>query len=165
MSCFTFLQNVENLTDDEMVENWKISRREEPKSLPYYHGLTSNYQARRMLRFEAEGTFLVRKIAVSSQLILSYRSESERIEHFKIPSSPYYTSPDQAADRTAAISRLVHHLQDKSVLGFGLPRTRPRRRLKPKENDSESSVLSSDFSESDNLTIDETKSTDSPVYV
>ena len=41
-----FLQKVENMTDDEMVENWNISRREESKSLPYYHGLTSNYQAR-----------------------------------------------------------------------------------------------------------------------
>lgn len=148
-----------------MVENWNISRREEPKSLPYYHGLTSNYQARRMLRFEAEGTFLVRKIAVSSQLILSYRSERESIQHFKIPSSPYFTPPEQTGDRAAAISRLVHHLQDKSVLCFGLERTRPRRRVKKKQNETELSLSSSACSESDNSTIDETKSTDSPVYV
>ena len=155
---------MENLTDDEMVNNWNISRREEPKSLPYYHGLTSNYQARRMLRFEAEGTFLVRKIAVSSQLLLSYRSsEGEKIEHFKIPSSPYYTPPEHTGDSTAAISRLVHHLQDKNVLNFGLMRTRPRRRLRPKLNETESSSSTSNFSGSDNSTRDE--GSDSPIYV
>ena len=159
---------MENLTDDEMVENWNISRREEPRSLPYYHGLTTNYQARRMLRFEAEGTFLVRKIAVSSQLMLSFRSESENIEHFQIPSSPYFTPPEHTEDRTAAISRLVHNLQDKGILSFGLLRTRPRRRLRPKLNEeTESSSSSSDLSDSHSSTPtrDKGSDTDSPIYV
>ena len=148
-----------------MVENWNISRREEPKSLPYYHGLTSNYQARRMLRFEAEGTFLVRKIAVSSQLVLSYRAESETIEHFKIPSSPYYTPPEHTGDRTAAISRLVHHLQDKSVLGVGLQRTQPRRKARARLNETESSESSSEFSDSDTSREAKGRESDSPIYV
>ena len=153
------------MTDDEMIDNWKISRREEPKSLPYYHGLVSNYQARRMLRFEAEGTFLVRKIAVSSQLILSFRSESENIEHFKIPSSPYYALPEQTEDRTAAISRLVHHLQDKNVLSVGLVRTRPRRKARARQNETESSESSSEFSGSDSPTKEKGRDSDSPIYI
>ena len=148
-----------------MIDNLKISRREEPKSLPYYHGLVSNYQARRMLRFEAEGTFLVRKIAVSSQLILSFRSGSENIEHFKIPSSPYYALPEQTGDRTAAISRLVHHLQDKSVLGVGLQRTQPRRKARARLNETESSESSSEFSDSDSSRRARGRESDSPIYV
>ena len=89
----------------------KVSKRNEPYSLMYYHGTQSSKEAADMLRSQETGTFMIR-LNEQDEYRISYKKE-RKVEHLRInkENDTYYVGGNEDKCFTS-LRRLIDYLKD-----------------------------------------------------
>ena len=129
-----------------MLRHRDNSRRLEPSSLPFYHGSMTSKLASNILIRESPGTFLLRKLADSDQLYLSYKTvNTKTILHSVINfTEDSHCFIEQCDLTSTSIRRLVEKLKTQGFLTIGLTQISPYHTFTPTNSEERSDSIDQD---------------------